>query len=151
MKRRNMQRRRNSYSTNEQKMTNGIGGEMPDTPRNIQERTFEFAIRVIRLVDRLPKTTAGIQLGRQLISSGTSVGANMQEADAAESKSDFVHKVGAALKEAQESHYWLRLLSATLLLADEELKSLTQEAFELSRIIGAIKRKAALSKTSRAT
>jgi four helix bundle protein len=87
-------------------------------------------------------------LGRQLISAGTSVGANMQEADAAESKPDFIHKVGIALKESQEAHYWLRLLASTLLLADEELSALTNEAFELSRIIGAIKRKAKQSQTT---
>lgn len=74
----------------------------------------------------------------------------MQEADAAESKTDFVHKVGVALKESQESHYWLRLLNATLLPADEETTALAQEAYELSRIIGAIRRKAAQSKIARA-
>ncbi len=66
----------------------------------------------------------------------------MQEADAAESKTDFIHKVGIALKESQESHYWLRLLDTTLLQNDPEVRSLVQEAFELSRIIGAIKRSA---------
>ena len=59
---------------------------MGATPRNIQERTFEFGVRVIRLVDRLPRTIAGMKIGQQLIESGTSIGANMQEADAAESK-----------------------------------------------------------------
>ncbi len=119
---------------------------MANEPRNIQERTFEFSVRIIRLVDRLPRTTAGIQIGRQLVASGTSVGANMQEADGAESKTDFIHKVGIALKEAQESHYWLRLIDATLLQNDSEVKSLVQEAYEISRIIGAIKRKARLNK-----
>lgn len=119
---------------------------MTDQPRNIQERTFEFGVRIIRLVDRLPRTTAGIQIGRQLVASGTSVGANMQEADGAESKTDFIHKVGIALKEAQESHYWLRLTDAALLQNDDEVKSLLQEAYEISRIIGAIKHKARLNK-----
>lgn len=115
---------------------------MSASPRNIQERTFEFGVRVIRLVDRLPRTTAGIQIGRQFIASGTSVGANMQEADGAESKADFVHKTAVALKEAKESHYWLRLVDATLLANDDEVKSLIREAMELSRIIAAIKRNA---------
>ena len=119
---------------------------MPTPPRNIQERTFEFAVRIIRLVDRLPRTMAGTQIGRQLVASGTAVGANMQEADAAESKADFIHKAGIALKEAQESHYWLRLVDATLLPNDAEVKALTQESLELSRIIGAIKRNASTSK-----
>lgn len=82
---------------------------MPLQPRDIQERSFEFGVRVVRLVDRLPRTVAGMKIGQQLIKSGTSVGANLQEADAAESKRDFIHKVGIALKESQETHYWLRL------------------------------------------
>jgi len=129
-------------------MANDLKGEniVADQPRNIQERTFEFGVRIIRLVDRLPHTTAGIQIGRQLVASGTSVGANMQEADGAESKTDFIHKVGIALKEAQESHYWLRLIDATLLKNDTEVNSLVQEAYEISRIIGAIKRTARLNK-----
>jgi four helix bundle protein len=115
---------------------------MPPAPRNIQERSFEFGVRVVRLVDRLPRTTAGIKIGQQLIDAGTSVGANMQEADAAESKKDFVHKTGIALKEAKESHYWLRLVDATLLPKDGEVQALLQEARELSLILGAIKSKA---------
>jgi len=91
------------------------------------------------LVDRLPRTIAGNIIGQQLIRAGTSVGANMQEADAAESKRDFIHKTGIALKEAKESHYWLRLVDATLLPNDAEAKALMPEARELSLILGAIK------------
>ena len=83
-----------------------------------------------------------MQLGRQLVASGTSVGANMQEADGAETKKDFIHKTGVALKEAKESHFWLRVIDATLLQKDSEVKSMVQEARELSLIIGAIKRNA---------
>lgn len=115
---------------------------MANSPRNIQERTFEFGVRIIRLVDRLPRTVAGMKIGQQLIEAGTSIGANVQEADAAESKKDFIHKIGIALKESQETHYWLRLIDATLLPKDEEVKLLIREAFELSRILGAIKRTA---------
>lgn len=115
---------------------------MGTAPRNIQERTFEFGVRIIRSVDRLPRTIAGMKIGQQLIESGTSVGANMQEADAAESRRDFVHKTGIALKEAQESHYWLRLIDATLLSIDEEVQALIRESYEVSRILGAIKRSA---------
>ncbi len=115
---------------------------MPVSPRNIQERTFEFGTRVIRLVNRLPSTIAGNAVGQLLIRAGTAVGANMQEADAAESKKDFIHKTGIALKEAQEAHYWLRLVDATLLSDDPEVKTLMPESYELSRILGAIKRSA---------
>ena len=122
---------------------------MSTAPRNIQERTFEFGIRIIRLVDRLPRTIAGMKIGQQLIESGPSVGANMQEADAAESKKDFIHKTGIALKEAQESHYWLRLIDDALLPNDAEVKALIQEVYELSRILGAIKRSAQQLKTEK--
>lgn len=115
---------------------------MTKSPRDIQERTFEFGVWTIRLVDRLPRTVAGTKIGQQLIEAGTSIGANVQEADAAESKKDFIHKIGIALKESQETHYWLRLIDVTLLPKDEEVKLLIREAFELSRILGAIKRTA---------
>ena len=59
---------------------------------DIQERTFKFAVRVVKLVNRLPRTVAGIGVGRQVVRSATSVGANVEEADAAESKQDFIHK-----------------------------------------------------------
>lgn len=110
--------------------------------RDIQERTFQFAVRVVNLVNRLPRTIAGNAMGQQLIRSGTSVGANMQEAEAAESKNDFIHKAGIALKEARESHYWLRLVKVTLLPNDSEAATLLQEANELALILGAIKRNA---------
>jgi len=135
-------------TNDEWKMTNEEG-DMGTAPRNIQERTFEFGVRIIRLVDRLPRTIAGMKIGQQLIESGTSVGANMQEADAAESKKDFIHKTGIALKEAQESHYWLRLIDATLLSNDEEVQALIRESYELSRILGAIKRSAQQPKARR--
>src|SRR5574341_262479 len=122
-------------------------GDMGTAPRNIQDRTFEFGVRIIRLVDRLPRTIAGMKIGQQLIESGTSVGANMQEADAAESKKDFVHKTGIALKEAQESRYWLRIIDAALFPDDAEVKALNREAYELSRVLGAIKRSAQQVKT----
>jgi len=70
----------------------------------------------------------------------------MQEADAAESKKDFIHKTGIALKEAKEAHYWLRVVDATLLPNDAEVKTFMQEARELSLILGAIKVKASKSR-----
>lgn len=110
--------------------------------RDIQERTFAFGVRVIKLVGRLPRTLAANALAQQLIRSGTSIGANMQEAEAAESKADFIHKTGIALKEARETHYWLKLLQATLLTQDSEIQALVQEAYEIALILGAIKRTA---------
>ena len=76
---------------------------------DIQERTFRFAVRVVRLVERLPRDGAGLVVGRQVARSATSVGANVEEADGAESKRDFIHKMSIAHKEARETRYWLRI------------------------------------------
>jgi four helix bundle protein len=111
-------------------------GMMTDrSPTDIQQRTFEFAKRIVKLVDRLPRTLAATEIGRQMLRSGTSVGANMQEADAAESRSDFIHKVSIALKEARETRYWLALVDATILSNDPEVQALLQESTELTKIL----------------
>jgi four helix bundle protein len=104
---------------------------------DIQERTFQFAVRVVKLVDRLPRTIAGMEVGRQLVRAATSVGANVEEADAAESRRDFVHKMKIAHKEAREARYWLEIVQAAL-LDDAEVRSLIQESNELIRILQAI-------------
>ena len=105
---------------------------------DIQERTFRFAVRIIKLVGKLPRTVAGIEVGKQLVRAGTSVGSNMQEADEALSKKDFVNHVRIARKEARESKYWLRLIAATGLLNDPEVGALMDEASELVRILSGI-------------
>jgi len=105
---------------------------------DIQERTFRFAVRIITLVGTLPRTVAGIEVGRQLVRAGTSVGSNMQEADEALSKKDFVNHVRIARKEARESRYWPRLIAAGGLLNDPEVEGLTQEASALVRILSGI-------------
>ena len=112
---------------------------MTKNARNIQERTFQFAVDIVRHCQRLD-AKAGVtrRLGRQLLRSGTSIGANVEEAQAAQSSADFVSKCSIALKEARETLYWLRLLDAGDHLANEDGKLLRQEADELSRIIGAI-------------
>ncbi len=108
---------------------------------DIQERTFQFAVRVVRLVDRLPRTVAGMEVGRQLVRAATSVGANVEEADAAESKRDFVHKMKIAHKEAREARYWLEIVQAAL-LDDDEVRDLIRESNELIHILQAIIRSA---------
>ena len=105
---------------------------------NIRERTFRFGVRIVKMVNRLPRTTAGFALGNQVIRSGTGIGANVEEADAAESKDDFVHKMKIALKEAQETRYWLRTIIESEMLTDEETKTLLKESDELVRIIHTI-------------
>lgn len=118
---------------------------------DIQERTFEFAVRVVKLVNRLPRTVAGVEIGRQIVRAATSVGSNVEEADAAESKRDFIHKMSIAHKETRETRYWLRVIGAAL-LDDEEIRALIQESDELVRILYTIvenARRSPRSKTGR--
>jgi four helix bundle protein len=112
----------------------------------IQDRALEFGVRIIKFADKLPKSVAGAVLVKQLIRSGTSIGANMEEADGASSKADFSNKVTIARKEARETHYWLMLIKKAELLNHkantEELNKLIIEAEELKRILSAIINKA---------
>ena len=106
---------------------------------DIRKRTFEFAVRIAKLCRKLDaKPGTSRILAGQLFRSGTSVGANAEEAQAAQSKADFISKNSISLKEARETHYWLRLLAATELLDDPEVAALTDEAEQLKRIFGAI-------------
>jgi four helix bundle protein len=109
-----------------------------EIPFDIKKRTFLFGVRVIRLVGKLPRTVAGIEVGRQLIRAGTSVGSNMEEADGALSKKDFVNHVKISRKEARESRYWLAMIAAADLLRDPEVQALSLEAGELVRILSSI-------------
>ncbi|HZQ09581.1 MAG TPA: four helix bundle protein [Anaerolineae bacterium] len=76
------------------------------TSHDIQKRTFLFAVRIVKLVDRLPRSVAAVEIGRQLLRAGTSVGANVREADGASTHKDFSHKINIAEREAKETHYW---------------------------------------------
>lgn len=117
---------------------------------DIQERTFEFAVRVVKLVNRLPRTVAGIEIGKQVVRSATSIGSNVEEADAAESKRDFIHKMSIAHKEARETRYWLRIIKAAL-LDDDKVRALIQESDELVRILYTIVENARKSPRSKAS
>lgn len=117
-----------------------------DVPFDIKKRTFLFAVRIVQLVGRLPRTVAGIEIGRQLLRSGTSVGSNVEEADGAVSRKDFVNHTRIARKEARESRYWLTLIDAADLLRDPDIPALVQEADELSRILSKIAITASLGK-----
>lgn len=109
-----------------------------DVPFDIKKRTFLFAVRIVQLVGKLPLTVAGIEIGRQLLRSGTSVGSNVEEADGAISRKDFVNHTRIARKEARESRYWLTLIDGAELLREPEVSALAQEADELSRILSKI-------------
>lgn len=111
------------------------GGQPPP----ITDRSFEFAVRLVKLCQFLDeKRGVPRVLGPQILRSGTSVGANIEEAQGAQSKADFISKMSIALKEARETHFRLRVLAAASVLPKTRLTPLIQEADELQRIIGAI-------------
>ena len=110
-----------------------------ETSIDIQDRTFAFAVRVVKLCRHLDgKPGVARTLSRQLLRAGTSIGANMEEAQSGSSRADFINKVAIALKEAREAEYWLRLLQATQVMPSERLTSLKDEAQQLKRILAAI-------------
>lgn len=107
--------------------------------QDICNRSFAFAVRVVKLCRSLDKDPAVPRtLSRQLLQSGTSIGANVEEAQAGQSKADFICKIAIALKEARESNYWLRLIVASELLEKSRLVGLMDESQQLARILAAI-------------
>ena len=106
--------------------------------RDITERSFRFATRVVRLVNVLPRTVAGDVIARQVMRAGGSVGANVEEAQAASSKKEFSRRMEIAQSEAREVLYWLRLVAECGLVPKKRLAELLQEADELVRIITTI-------------
>ena len=107
-------------------------------PEDIKNRTFRFALQIISIAEKLPNTVAARIMGKQLIRSGTSIGANVEEATAAHSKADFIYRMNVALREARESLYWLRLLEASQILETSLAAETLREADEITRILGAI-------------
>jgi len=106
---------------------------------NIVKRTFGFAVNAVKLADELSKKSSPAKtLSSQILRSGTSIGANIEEAQAAESRADFIHKYSVALKEAREIIYWLKLLEASNICSNSDLSILVNEADEISRIIAQI-------------
>ena len=115
---------------------------MGEKIENIQRRTFCFACRIIRLYQFLMKKDRIYEgLCRQLIRSGTSFGADLEEANAAQSRADFISKCHIALKEARETHYWLRLYQATGIVLESKLNDLIKESNEIISILTAIVKK----------
>ncbi len=104
----------------------------------IQEKSFAFAVRIVKLSQILKKEKKEYIMSKQLMRSATSVGANVEESIGGQSSKDFIHKLSIAYKEARESVYWLRLLHATGYLTDREFESLFADAEELCKIIGKI-------------
>ena len=105
-----------------------------------EEKSFSFAVRIVRMCLFLRHTKKEYVLSKQILRSGTSIGANVSEAQQAQSKADFIAKMSIALKEAAETNYWIRLLQATGYLTERGASSLLTDCRELERILTAILR-----------
>src|SRR5207237_9706046 len=105
---------------------------------NLRERTKDFALSVVRMFSALPKTTEAQILGRQVLRSGTSIGANYREAYRGRSRAEFIAKCGDCLRDIQETAYWLELLVAADIASFDDLSSLRQECDELTAIFVSI-------------
>lgn len=114
---------------------------MTSNYQDLRSRTRDFALCVIRLYGRLPKSTEVVILGRQALRSGTSIGANYREAFRARSKAEFIAKCGDSLREVEETAYWLELLVESGMVPAESLASLRRECHELTAIFVAIIKK----------
>src|SRR6266853_1360008 len=98
-----------------------------ETPQDLRSRTSEFALRIIRLYTSLPKTTEAQVIGKQVLRSGTSIGAHYREAYRGRSKAEFVAKCGDCLREIEETAYWLELLVSADIVPSHKLAALRQE------------------------
>ena len=109
-------------------------------PPDIRARSFQYGLRAVRLYQSIQKGRdgAGWILGKQYLRAASSVGANIKEAQASESRADFIHKLGIAQKEARESLFWLRLLAESEIVPKAKLKSLMQETEELIAVLTSI-------------
>lgn len=108
----------------------------------VQVKGYGFAVRVVRLYQHLSTEKREFVLSKQLLRSGTGIGANIEEAIGGQSRADFVSKISIAYKEARESSYWLRLLKDTGYLSENEFASIHSDAEELCRLLAAIQKTA---------
>lgn len=104
----------------------------------VRNKSFDFAIRIVKLYQYLNNNKKEFILSKQLLRSGTSVGAMIREAEHAESKSDFIHKFAIAQKEANETVYWLELLKATDYLNEKEFENIYNDAITILKLITSI-------------
>ena len=101
----------------------------------IADKSKQFAIRIIRLYQHLNENNREFVLSKQLLRSGTSIGANVREAIQAQSRKDFISKMQIALKEASETEYWLELLHETGYLSDKEFESISADCSSINKIL----------------
>ncbi len=104
----------------------------------LKERTFKFAIAILELAAKLPNTDEALIVRRQLCKSGTSVGANLEEADGSLTLNDFVYRVDVAFKETKETRYWLRVVISRKLLRRSTVQPHLYESVELIKILSTI-------------
>lgn len=104
----------------------------------IEQKSFQFAVRIVKLSKYLRSTKKEYTLSKQLLRSGTSIGANVAEAQQAQSKADFISKLSIALKETTETKYWLKLLRATDYLSEAEFQSIFSGCVEIEKILVSI-------------
>jgi four helix bundle protein len=122
----------------------GWAGVAESVENPIREKSYQFALMIIETYKRLQQQREFV-VSKQLLRSGTSIGANVEEAIAAESRRDFVHKMALASKEARETVYWLRLLSDSDLVTDLDVSSELTHARELVRMLTSIVKTTTLS------
>ena len=103
---------------------------------DIEERLIDFGVRIVKLSSKLPNTSAGRHVAGQILRSGTSPAPNYGEARSAESRADFVHKLGIVLKELNETLIWLKIIKRSYLLKPDLLEGLVEENLQLAKIIG---------------
>ncbi len=105
---------------------------------DLEERTSQFGEKIIEFAKKIPRNVVTLPITSQLVRAGTSIGANYCEADGAESKKDFKHKMGVGKKEAKETKYWLRMLGKAAPELKDEARELWKEAQELTLIFSSI-------------
>ena len=106
----------------------------------VQRKSFEFAVKVVKLAYSVQKERKEYDLTRQIIRSATSIGANLEESMGGQSDKDFLHKVSISYKEARETEYWLRLMLEVELISKDQQEELLENIQEILRLLGAIRR-----------
>ena len=104
----------------------------------VVEKSFDFAVRAVKCAKWLRQEAKEYELASQVLRSGTSIGANVAEAQEAQSRADFISKMNIALKETSETIFWVKLLQSSEIIGEAEAKSLLHDAYELKRILTSI-------------
>lgn len=122
-------------------MKSEVRNQSSELKIKIRERTFDFAIEIVKLSRAFKKESASLVISNQLLRSGTSVGANVKESQSAQSKKDFIHKLEIALKEARETEYWLLISKEAALVGINLVDPLLVEVDEIIKILVTIIKK----------